>query len=127
MIMADRRTVLVVDDDRNMLRLLQAFLRDNYLVRAVESGEEALSVLKSDDKPDLVLLDYLMPGMDGVETLSRIRDDEEIRDTAVFFLPGVAESAKINECMKLDPKGYILKPIGKLSLLAKLKEYFESI
>lgn len=120
------KRVLVVDDDQNMLQLLYAFLRDSYQVIMADNGKAALESLRS-HKVDLVLLDYLMPGMNGKETLEEIRGDEELKDLPVFFLTGVSDSTKISECLKLDPIGYILKPIGKFSLLAKIRAYFEEV
>ena len=108
--MSKMKKVLVVDDDQNMLQLLYAFLRDSYHVIMAESGKAALECLRS-QKVDLILLDYLMPGM----------------DLPALFLTGVSDSTKISECLKLDPIGYILKPIGKFSLLAKIRAYFEEM
>lgn len=124
--MSKMKKVLVVDDDQNMLQLLYAFLRDSYHVIMAESGKVALECLHS-QKVDLILLDYLMPEMNGKETLEKIREDEELKDLPVFFLTGVSDSTKISECLKLDPIGYILKPIGKFSLLAKIRAYFEEV
>ncbi len=122
--MDKQKKILVVDDDQNMLQLLYSFLRDFYRVTMVSSGKDALESL-SKQKPDLMLLDYLMPEMNGKETLEIIRKDENLKDLPVFFLTGVSDSNKISECLKLDPSGYILKPIGKFSLLAKIRAYFE--
>lgn len=122
--METQKKILVVDDDQNMLQLLYSFLRDAYRVTMVSSGEDALASLR-EQKPDLMLLDYLMPGMNGKETLEIIRGDENLKDLPVFFLTGVSDSNKISECFKLDPCGYILKPIGKFSLLARIRAYFE--
>lgn len=122
----DERKILVVDDDQNMLQLLYTFLRDSYRVTTATNGQEALDMIR-EKRPDLVLLDYLMPGMNGKETLEVIRKDEELRDLPVFFLTGVSDTNKISECLKLDPIGYILKPIGKFSLLAKIRAYFEEV
>lgn len=122
--MEKQKKILVVDDDQNMLQLLYSFLRDSYRVTMVSSGKDALESLRK-QKPDLMLLDYLMPEMNGKETLEIIRKDENLKDLPVFFLTGVSDSNKISECLKLDPSGYILKPIGKFSLLAKIRAYFE--
>ena len=122
----DERKILVVDDDQNMLQLLYTFLRDSYRVTTATNGQEALDMIR-EKRPDLVLLDYLMPGMNGKETLEVIRKDEELKDLPVFFLTGVSDTNKISECLKLDPIGYILKPIGKFSLLATIRAYFEEV
>ena len=122
----DEKKILVVDDDQNMLQLLYTFLRDSYRVTTATNGQEALDMIR-EKRPDLVLLDYLMPGMNGKETLEVIRNDEELKDLPVFFLTGVSDTNKISECLKLDPIGYILKPSGKFSLLAKIRAYFEEV
>jgi len=122
----DEKKILVVDDDQNMLQLLYTFLRDSYRVTTATNGQEALDMIR-EKRPDLVLLDYLMPGMNGKETLEVIRNDEELKDLPVFFLTGVSDTNKISECLKLDPIGYILKPIGKFSLLAKIRANFEEV
>lgn len=119
-----QKKILVVDDDQNMRQLLYSFLRDVYRVTMADSGEAALQSLR-EQKPDLMLLDYLMPGMNGKETLEIIRADETLKDLPVFFLTGVSDSNRISECLSLDPCGYILKPIGKFSLLARIRAYFE--
>ncbi len=122
----EEKRILVVDDDQNMLQLLYTFLRDSYRVTTVTNGQEALDAIRQ-EIPDLILLDYLMPGMNGKETLEIIRKDEELKDLPVFFLTGVSDTNKISECLKLEPIGYILKPIGKFSLLAKIRAYFEEV
>lgn len=122
--MDKQKKILVVDDDQNMLQLLYSFLRDSYRVTMASNGKDALESLKK-QKPDLMLLDYLMPEMNGRKTLEIIRGDENLKDLPVFFLTGVSDSNKISECLKLEPNGYILKPIGKFSLLAKIRAYFE--
>ena len=118
------KKILVVDDDKNMLQLLQSFLRDSYTVTMVSSGQAAIESAKV-NRPDLILLDYMMPGMTGKETLEIIRKDEELKGLPVFFLTGVSDRTKISECLKLNPSGYILKPIGKFSLLARIRAFFE--
>lgn len=118
------KKILVVDDDRNMLHLLQSFLRDTYVVTMVSNGKAAIESAKI-NRPDLILLDYMMPEMTGKETLEKIRQDAELADIPVFFLTGVSDRTKISECLKLNPSGYILKPIGKFSLLARIRAFFE--
>lgn len=118
------KKILVVDDDKNMLQLLQSFLRDSYTVTMVNNGQAAIESAKV-NRPDLILLDYMMPGMTGKETLEVIRQDEELKNLPVFFLTGVSDRTKISECLKLNPSGYILKPIGKFSLLARIRAFFE--
>lgn len=124
--MDQEKRILVVDDDQNMLQLLYNFLKDTYKVTTATNGDEAIAKIR-EEKPDLMLLDYLMPGKNGKETLEIIRQDNEIADLPVFFLTGVSDTNRITECLKLNPIGYILKPIGKFSLIAKIRAYFETV
>lgn len=124
--MDQEKRILVVDDDQNMLQLLYNFLKDTYKVTTATNGDEAIVKIR-EEKPDLMLLDYLMPGKNGKETLEIIRQDNEIADLPVFFLTGVSDTNRITECLKLNPIGYILKPIGKFSLIAKIRAYFETV
>lgn len=119
-----QKKILVVDDDRNMLQLLQSFLKETYTVTMVSSGQAAIDSARI-NRPDLILLDYMMPEMTGKETLEIIRKDDELKNIPVFFLTGVSDRTKISECLKLNPSGYILKPIGKFSLLARIRAFFE--
>ena len=118
------KKILVVDDDRNMLQLLQSFLKETYTVTMVSSGQAAIDSARI-NRPDLILLDYMMPEMTGKETLEIIRKDDELKNIPVFILTGVSDRTKISECLKLNPSGYILKPIGKFSLLARIRAFFE--
>ena len=73
--------VMIVDDDVRMLRLLKMYLEGLYDVYPVRGGREALDFLES-QTPDVILLDYLMPGLDGVHTLELIRQREQTADTS---------------------------------------------
>lgn len=81
----DRKKILIVDDDPMALKVIRSYLKDSYKVYCIRSGEEALKFL-SMQIPDVVLLDYMMPGMDGPEVFRRMQEDE--RDTGnpcVFY------------------------------------------
>lgn len=101
--------IMVVDDSQFTLRRLDKLLKERYRVYTVKSGEQALKMLR-EVKPDLILLDYNMPGWDGKETYDRIKKDYIGRDIPVLFLTGVTERKKIYEALKLTPEDYILKP-----------------
>lgn len=79
----------------------------------------ALSYLNR-NKPDLILLDYLMPGIDGRKTLEMIRSTEGLEDIPVIFLTGVSDKNTVMECINLKPEGYILKPVNKDELIEKV-------
>ena len=113
--------ILIVDDDKNMLKMLRMFLADDYTVTIVDSGKLALeAVIKK--TPDLILLDYMMPLFDGPHVLEIIRKREESKNVPVLFLTSVTDREKILECLSLNPQGYLVKPISREELLQRVDE-----
>lgn len=118
-----KRQILLVDDSPLALRSIKAMLDKKYDVVVATSGEKALVAAKK-NLPDLVLLDYEMPGWDGRRTLEELRNDEEVGDIPVVFLTGVADKEHITAVLGMNPKGYLLKPVDKDKLLSTIKEVF---
>ncbi len=119
--MADQPTILIVDDQPQNLRLLDAVLQPRgYRTVPAASGEEALEVLRREQLPDLVLLDILMPGMDGYEVCRRIREHP---DTA--FLPVVmitaSDTAQKLRATEAGADDFVTKPFDQGELLARVK------
>lgn len=119
-----QREILLVDDEPIVLRLLRASLQEIYKVICVTSGEQALSYLENNKKPDAILLDYLMPGKNGMDTLEEIHKNEELKDIPVVFLTGTSDRDKVMKCIALKPQGYLVKPVSKEQLLDKLEQLF---
>ena len=108
--------ILLVDDDSDMLLLESRWLtKEGY---EVETKLEAFA-------PRLVLLDFSMPGMNGVETLRNIRSIPGGEDIAVFFLTGLEDETLLAEAKELRPAGFLSKGEGKKPLLAALSAYLE--
>ncbi|MBQ9437537.1 MAG: response regulator, partial [Lachnospiraceae bacterium] len=103
-----RKVILLVDDDRDFLSMTRGWLKKLYTVDTAESGEEALRYLKK-EKPDLVLLDYAMPGMSGPEVLAMIREDPLLEKTPVVFLTGMEDRESADKAERMNPQGYLLK------------------
>lgn len=118
-----KRKILVVDDSGAMLRTVKEWLQDKYQVVLANSGAMAIKCLAM-NKPDLILLDYEMPGWDGKKTLEEIRSDEEIMDIPVMFLTGVADKEHIAAVLGMNPVGYLLKPVEQNKLLQMIEEVF---
>ena len=103
--------ILVVDDEPGMRRYLQTVLElDSYRVSTAADGEEALSKIQR-DQPDVVLLDMVMPGPDGLETLRRIRQARPT--TKVVMLSCVRDTRKVAMAMRLGAQDYLSKPVQK--------------
>jgi len=116
-----RRHVLVVDDDAIMLKTIKRNLEDEYDVATAVSGKIALKFLEN-KKTDLVLLDYEMPGENGADVLMQLRSRGQTKDLPVVFLTGISDKDKIQQVLALKPQGYLLKPVDREQLLAKIKE-----
>ncbi len=115
-----RRRILVVDDDTQQLMQIKELLDEFYDVTVVKSGHAALKFLSKKDV-DLILLDYVMPEMDGPDVLKAIRADEELQDIPIIFLTGVTEKSVVIETLtELMPQGYVVKPAKKSDLVAKI-------
>lgn len=119
---AEKKRILVVDDSGILLRSVKAMLETIYEVAVATDGKKALDRAKK-KKPDLILLDYEMPVMDGKETLEELRKDEALKDVPVVFLTSVADRESIAAVLKLQPEGYLLKPIDQ----ARMLETIESV
>ncbi len=115
-----RKQILVVDDESEQLLHIKDQLFDFYDVTCVKTGEAAFRYLLR-KRPDLILLDYLMPVMDGPEVLRRIQRTEDWGDIPVIFLTGMTEREKVLQTLtELHPQGYLVKPCKKSEIVAKI-------
>ncbi len=109
--------VLVVDDDPVIVRLLEVNLRlDGYDVETASRGEQALDRAAETD-PDLVILDVMMPGLDGWETCRRLREVSAFTDTPVVFLSARAQDDDRSKGIELGPVAYLTKPFDPVRLM----------
>ena len=120
---ADKRTVLVVDDGPDNLTLLTGVLKDEYKVKVANSGARALQVLQAAPLPDLVLLDVMMPEMDGYEVLRRMREDERTREVPVIFVTAMSADEDEQRGLALGAVDYITKPINPPVVLARVRAH----
>ena len=113
--MANVANILVVDDEPGMLRYLQTLLEvDSYEVAVAKSGHEAISRIERQPPPDLVLLDLLMPDLDGLETLERLRQLQP--KLKVVMLSCVSDTRKVVQAIRLGAQDYLTKPFQKAEL-----------
>ncbi|MBQ9438699.1 MAG: response regulator [Lachnospiraceae bacterium] len=122
-----RKTLLVIDDDPDFLSIMGKWLQEEYKVDGVRSGAEALFYLQK-IKPDLILLDYEMPEMDGYEIMDHIRKQPDTYHIPIIFLTGKNDKESVLKILSKKPDGYLLKSMKKEELLDSLKRFFtESI
>jgi len=122
----DAATILIVDDEPTNLFLLTGLLRPDYLVRAANSGESALRAAASQPRPDLVLLDVMMPGMDGYAVLARLQENPATRNIPVVFLTALAEADDEERGLQLGAADYITKPIKPAVVLARVRTQLQA-
>ena len=109
-----------MDDEPEQLIQIKEHLKEFYDVSLMGSGKNLFRFLER-NKPDLILLDYLMPEMDGPEVLTELRQYKEYSDIPVIFLTGVSEKETVVKTLvELKPQGYVLKPTRKSELVAKI-------
>jgi len=116
-------TVLVVDDTPDNLSLMSGLLKDRYKIKVANSGDKALKIATAKPRPDLILLDIMMPGMDGYEVCRILKGDAATRDIPVIFLTAKAEVADEKMGLELGAVDYITKPISPPIVLARVANH----
>lgn len=111
------RTILIVDDTPDNIALLSALLRDSYRLKVANNGEKALQIASSTPAPDLILLDVMMPELDGYETCRRLKADPATARIPVIFLTAKAHPDDAKKGLSLGAVAYITKPINPADVL----------
>jgi putative two-component system response regulator len=119
----ERYTVLVVDDTPDNLVLMSGLLKDLYKVKVAKDGQRALQIAESETPPDLVLLDIMMPGIDGYEVCRRLKASSRMREIPVIFLTALSETEDEALGLSLGAVDYITKPISAPIVLARVKTH----
>ncbi len=118
--------ILIVDDEPSIVVPLQFLMEQNgYEVRTAATGEEGIEAL-STFGPDLVLLDIMLPGMDGFETCQRIREIPEGRNAKIIFLTAMGREMDIAKGMSLEPDDYITKPFANADVVRRVRKILEA-
>lgn len=115
------KKILIVDDDEVTREILKAYLMDDYVVFAAPSGKRALDFLTK-HSVDLILLDYMMPEMDGPTTFRRIRHNFPKARLPIVFLTGVSDKELVIKGLQLLPQDYLLKPVDRRVLLERVSK-----
>ena len=115
------KKILAVDDEEISLSLVETLLKDEYEVITAKSGLEALEHLYNGLVPDLILLDILMPVIDGWETFNRIKAISFLHDTPIVFLTLKNEPEDIKYAQEIGAADYIVKPYDRSNLLERIK------
>jgi phosphoserine phosphatase RsbU/P len=117
---ADAKTVLLVDDAPTNIQVVNSILKDTYKIRIATNGAKALDIANQLPAPDLILLDVMMPEMDGYEVCSRLKSADNTRDIPVIFLTGQTEVEDETKGFELGAVDYIHKPFSPAVVKARV-------
>jgi phosphoserine phosphatase RsbU/P len=123
MTQVDQKTVLVVDDAPANIQIVNSILKDIYKIRIATNGSKALELVKVTPLPDLILLDVVMPEMDGYEVCTRLKLDPETRDIPVIFLTGQTEVEDETKGFDVGAVDYIHKPFSPAVVKARVQTH----
>lgn len=124
--MSEKPTVLIVDDDISMLKMAGELLREEFAVSFADSGAELLRLVGSGFVPDIILLDLLMPEMNGFEAFEALRKIDFGKDIPVIFLTGEKAAASETHALCIGAADYIKKPFVREILLARMRLRLET-
>jgi two-component system sensor histidine kinase/response regulator len=116
--------ILIVDDNSQNLQVIGEILKSRFRIAVARSGKQALSLLE-DIRPDLILLDIMMPEMDGYETCSKIKSRKELRHIPIIFVTARREVDNLVKGFQVGGVDYITKPIDKLELLSRVTNHLD--
>ncbi len=121
----EKRHIIVVDDNPVLLRNMRNMLQEKYRVSLATSAAQCMKIM-GQDAPDLIILDYEMPVVDGKQTLEMIRAEKDYSDVPVIFLTGIADKEHVDAVLGLKPAGYFVKPPMQSKIFSALEKIFDS-
>lgn len=123
--MSEKAVILIVDDNKIVRKILAGMLiRDDYRVIEAFEAAEGLSLAK-DEQPDLILLDVMMPGMDGFETIQRLKSDQATADIPVIFLSAKVQTGDKVKGLEMGASDYLSKPVDQAELIARIRTHIK--
>lgn len=115
--------IMIVDDERLNINVLNDILKDDYQLKVAMNGEQALQRAMTDPKPDLILLDIQMPGMGGYEVCARLKDDPATCDIPVMFITNLSDDDDEKRGLDMGAVDYLLKPMRPAIIMARVKTH----
>ncbi len=123
--MLDKFNILVVDDTPDNLIMMSELLKDEYKVKVANNGEKALKISQSQTPPDLILLDIMMPVMDGYEICRQLKANPQTQHIPVIFLTAKTDATDETKGLEIGAIDYITKPINPAILMARVKTHLD--
>lgn len=120
------KKILIVDDEPNIVMALEyTFKKNNYQVFIARDGQEALDILKT-NYPDVIILDIMMPMVDGYATLEQIKKEDNLKHTKVIFLSAKNKESDIEKGLSLGADAYMTKPFSIKKIVDQVSEFLEN-
>lgn len=116
-----KRNILIVDDAPANLRVLVEILMSEYEISVSTNGPEAVEIATSKNQPDLVLLDIMMPDMDGYEVCRVLRGNQQTKDIPVIFVTANTDDETLKVAFEAGGTDYVRKPVNRIELLARIQ------
>jgi sigma-B regulation protein RsbU (phosphoserine phosphatase) len=120
-----KHKILIVDDERFNINVLADLLKPNYKIMAAINGLQALKAARSENPPDLILLDVMMPELDGYEVCRQLKADESTREIPIIFVTAMGQEADEKKGLELGAADYITKPISPAIVEARVRTQIE--
>ena len=117
-----KKKILVIDDDEIHLAMVEIVLKKEYEIATTKSGKEALEMFMHGTAPDLILLDIMMPSMDGWETFNRLKAISLLRSVPIIFLSSVTDENEMDRAYKMGAADFITKPYDRTDLKERIKK-----
>lgn len=122
---SEKQTVLVVDDAPANIQVVNSILKDTYKVRIATNGAKALELVRTSPRPDLILLDVMMPDIDGFEACRRLKANPKLVDVPVIFITSKNEDEYEETGFSVGASDFIHKPINAPILMARVKTHIK--
>ena len=119
---SDKKIILIVDDEPINITLLAGILKETYKVKMAKDGERAMKIANTVPAPDLILLDVMMPCMDGYEVCRRLKDDDATKTIPVVFVTGLTNEEEQARGLEMGADGYLGKPVDAVAVLNVVEE-----
>ena len=116
-----QKTILIVDDSADNLHLLSGILKQHYKVKAATRGDRALKIAQKTPPPDLILLDVVMPEMDGYEVCQQLKNNPQTMDIPVVFISGNISAEEQQKGLDAGAEAYMGKPVDSSKLLETIE------
>jgi CheY-like chemotaxis protein len=119
---SDKKIILIVDDEPINITLLAGLLKQTYKVKMAKDGERALKIASTEPVPDLILLDVMMPGMNGYEVYRQLKNGVATKTIPVVFVSGLTEEKEQAKGKAMGAAGYLNKPIDAVTVIDTVAE-----